>query len=110
MLAFHDTVEKRPKEMTSPAKRKRIFYQFLYNNNMRQQTEAMDDSRCPWCYLSCLSLAALLSHLRYCHSRFNFMYVVSSGHLIFVLRVCCSVLLHNIYRITNRVLLTTLAD
>ena len=66
-------------DMTSvPSKRpKRIFYQFLFNNNARQQTEARDDLACPWCFLTCPHLFALLSHLRCCHARFNFTYVVS---------------------------------
>jgi len=56
---------------------KRIFYQFLFNNNARQQTEARDDLACPWCFIMCPHLFALLSHLRCCHARFNFTYVVS---------------------------------
>jgi len=56
---------------------KRIFYQFLFNNNARQQTEARDDMACPWCFLTCPHLFALLSHLRCSHARFNFTYVVS---------------------------------
>jgi len=56
---------------------KRIFYQFLFNNNARQQTEARDDLACPWCFLTCPHLYGLLSHLRCCHARFNFTYVVS---------------------------------
>lgn len=74
-LAEIKTVDRRSKDVTSPAKRKRIFYQFLYNNNMRQQTEARDNCQCPWCYLNCLCLSALLNHLRCCHSRFNFTFV-----------------------------------
>ena len=30
----------------------RIVYQFLYNNNSRQQTEAREDLHCPWCCIS----------------------------------------------------------
>ncbi|XP_027293440.1 polycomb protein SUZ12 isoform X1 [Cricetulus griseus] len=56
----------------------RIFYQFLYNNNTRQQTEARDDLHCPWCTLNCRKLYSLLKHLKLCHSRFIFNYVVSS--------------------------------
>jgi len=68
----------KPDVMPVQSKRpKRIFYQFLFNNNARQQTEARDDLACPWCFLTCPHLFALLSHLRCCHARFNFTYVVS---------------------------------
>uniref|UniRef100_A0A1B6DHJ5 Uncharacterized protein n=1 Tax=Clastoptera arizonana TaxID=38151 RepID=A0A1B6DHJ5_9HEMI len=52
-----------------------IVYQFLYNNNSRQQTEACEDLHCPWCSLDCNSLYSLLKHLKLCHSRFTFTYV-----------------------------------
>ncbi|KAK2160521.1 hypothetical protein LSH36_131g00036 [Paralvinella palmiformis] len=67
-------LEKRAREAVSPSKRRRIFYQFLYNNNTRQQTEARDDLSCPWCSLPCMQLYSLLKHLRCCHPRFNFAY------------------------------------
>ncbi|XP_013401571.1 polycomb protein suz12 [Lingula anatina] len=69
--------EKKTKNgLLPPAKKKtRIFYQFLYNNNTRQQTEAHDDLRCPWCSINCLQLYCLLRHLRLCHARFNFVFV-----------------------------------
>ncbi|KAK6171410.1 hypothetical protein SNE40_019604 [Patella caerulea] len=63
---------------TTPKKRIRIFYQFLYNNNTQQQTEARDDLRCPWCSVNCMQLYGLLKHLRLCHARFDFMYVPHS--------------------------------
>lgn len=53
-------------------------YQFLYNNNSRQQTEAREDLHCPWCSLNCLELFALLKHLKLTHPRFLFTYVVSN--------------------------------
>uniref|UniRef100_A0A6Q2WZQ1 Polycomb protein VEFS-Box domain-containing protein n=1 Tax=Esox lucius TaxID=8010 RepID=A0A6Q2WZQ1_ESOLU len=55
----------------------RVFlpYQFLYNNNTRQQTEARDDLHCPWCTLNCRNLYSLLKHLKLSHSRFIFNYV-----------------------------------
>ncbi|UYV77044.1 SUZ12 [Cordylochernes scorpioides] len=56
-------------------RKQRIFYQFVYNNNTRQQTEAREDLRCPWCSLNCLELYCLLKHLKLCHSRFHFNYV-----------------------------------
>lgn len=56
----------------------KIVYQFLYNNNSRQQTEASEDLHCPWCTLDCFTLYALLKHLKLCHARFTFSYVVSS--------------------------------
>ena len=79
-------------DMTSvPSKRpKRIFYQFLFNNNARQQTEARDDLACPWCFLTCPHLFALLSHLRCCHARFNFTYVVSMLCSLFILHFFAS--------------------
>lgn len=55
----------------------KIVYQFLYNNNSRQQTEASEDLHCPWCTLDCFTLYALLKHLKLCHARFTFSYVVS---------------------------------
>ena len=55
----------------------RIVYQFLYNNNTRQQTEAREDLHCPWCTLNCMELYALLKHLKLSHPRFLFTYVVS---------------------------------
>ncbi|CAG7628836.1 unnamed protein product [Allacma fusca] len=58
-----------------------IVYQFLYNNNTRQQTEARDDLRCPWCSLNCWNLYCLLKHLKLCHPRFHFTYVPLSGGL-----------------------------
>ncbi|XP_013190850.2 polycomb protein suz12-B [Amyelois transitella] len=61
------------------SKRQQIIYQFLYNNNSRQQTEACDDLHCPWCSLDCGSLYSLLKHLKLCHSRFNFTYFPIPG-------------------------------
>ncbi|XP_059902952.1 polycomb protein suz12-B isoform X2 [Gadus macrocephalus] len=58
-----------------PRQKLRIFYQFLYNNNTRQQTEARDDLHCPWCTLNCRRLYSLLKHLKLSHSRFIFNYV-----------------------------------
>lgn len=52
-----------------------IVYQFVYNNNSRQQTEACEDLHCPWCSLNCHQLYVLLKHLKLCHSRFTFTYV-----------------------------------
>lgn len=52
-----------------------IVYQFVYNNNSRQQTEACEDLHCPWCSLNCSQLYTLLKHLKLCHSRFTFTYV-----------------------------------
>nr|XP_022315324.1 polycomb protein suz12-like isoform X2 [Crassostrea virginica] len=62
-------------EQTTPKKRQRVFYQFLYNNSTRHQNEARDDLHCPWCALNCVHLYGLLKHLRLCHARFNFIYV-----------------------------------
>lgn len=54
-----------------------IVYQFLYSNNSRQQTEPHRDFHCPWCpKLDCLNLYSLLKHLKLCHARFTFAYIV----------------------------------
>ena len=58
-------------------KKQRIFYQFIYNNNTRQQTEAREDLYCPWCSIDCRKLYSLLKHLKLCHRRFIFTYAVS---------------------------------
>ncbi|XP_058458793.1 polycomb protein suz12-B isoform X2 [Malaya genurostris] len=52
-----------------------IIYQFVYNNNSRQQTETKSDFHCPWCSLDCSSLYPLLKHLKLCHARFMFTYI-----------------------------------
>lgn len=65
-------------EQSTPKKRQRVFYQFLYNNSTRHQNEARDDLHCPWCAINCVHLYGLLKHLRLCHARFNFIYVVSN--------------------------------
>ncbi|CAN9505966.1 unnamed protein product [Ophioblennius macclurei] len=58
-----------------PRQKLRIFYQFQYNQNTRQQTEARDDLHCPWCTLNCRKLYSLLKHLKLSHSRFVFNYM-----------------------------------
>lgn len=55
--------------------RMRVVYQFVHQQQTRQQTEARADLRCPWCLLQCRLLAALLKHLKLCHGRFTFTYV-----------------------------------
>ena len=60
-------------------KKQRIFYQFIYNNNTRQQTEAREDLYCPWCSIDCRRLYSLLKHLKLCHRRFIFTYAVSTS-------------------------------
>ena len=69
---------------TAVTKQPRILYQFLYNNNSRQQTEARDDLHCPWCSLNCIDLYALLKHLKLSHPRFLFTYLVRQDPF------CCS--------------------
>ncbi|XP_030637657.1 polycomb protein suz12-B [Chanos chanos] len=66
---------RREQSVCEPRQKLRIFYQFLYNNNTRQQTEARDDLHCPWCTLNCGKLYSLLKHLKLSHSRFIFNYV-----------------------------------
>uniref|UniRef100_A0A8C8GFX2 Polycomb protein VEFS-Box domain-containing protein n=1 Tax=Oncorhynchus tshawytscha TaxID=74940 RepID=A0A8C8GFX2_ONCTS len=70
-----DIQMKREQILCEPRQKLRIFYQFLYNNNTRQQTEARDDLHCPWCTLNCRKLYSLLKHLKQSHSRFIFNYV-----------------------------------
>ncbi|KAL1005959.1 hypothetical protein UPYG_G00066170 [Umbra pygmaea] len=79
-LAVKDSVSsdvqmRREQVLCEPRQKLRIFYQFLYNNNTRQQTEARDDLHCPWCTLNCRKLYSLLKHLKLSHSRFIFNYV-----------------------------------
>ncbi|XP_061086829.1 polycomb protein suz12-B isoform X2 [Conger conger] len=70
-----DLQTRREQILIEPRQKLRIFYQFLYNNNTRQQTEARDDLHCPWCTLNCRQLYSLLKHLKLSHSRFIFNYV-----------------------------------
>lgn len=58
-------------------KKQIIYYQFIYNSHTRQQTEARDDTCCPWCNINCNNLYCLLKHLKLCHGRFRFTYTVS---------------------------------
>ncbi|XP_035254236.1 polycomb protein suz12-B-like isoform X1 [Anguilla anguilla] len=79
-LAVKDSIStdiqtRREQISVEPRQKLRIFYQFLYNNNTRQQTEARDDLHCPWCTLNCRKLYSLLKHLKLSHSRFIFNYV-----------------------------------
>lgn len=55
--------------------RLQVVYQFVYNNNSKQQTEPCEDLHCPWCSVNCLNLYSLLKHLKLCHPRFTFTYV-----------------------------------
>uniref|UniRef100_A0A8C2J4E3 SUZ12 polycomb repressive complex 2 subunit a n=1 Tax=Cyprinus carpio TaxID=7962 RepID=A0A8C2J4E3_CYPCA len=66
---------RREQTHVEPRQKLRVYYQFLYNNNTRQQTEARDDLHCPWCTLNCRKLYSLLKHLKLSHSRFIFIYV-----------------------------------
>lgn len=57
-----------------------IIYQFVYNNNSRQQMQPCETFCCIWCNLDCLALYTLLKHLTLCHARFNFKYIpLTSG-------------------------------
>ncbi|XP_076121182.1 polycomb protein suz12-A-like isoform X2 [Alosa pseudoharengus] len=73
-----DTVLRKEQIVAESRQKPRIIYQFLYNNNTRQQTEARDDLHCPWCTLNCCKLYSLLKHLKLSHSRFIFNYVPHS--------------------------------
>ena len=37
-----------------------VCYQFIYNNESQQQTEARHDLHCPWCNLNCATLYGLI--------------------------------------------------
>lgn len=71
-ICADDMIEKEGKKIL------RIFYQFIYNNHTRQQTEARDDCLCPWCAVNCGHLYSLLKHLKCCHGRFVFTYAPHS--------------------------------
>ncbi|XP_056256673.1 polycomb protein suz12-B-like isoform X1 [Seriola aureovittata] len=70
-----DVQTRREQISAEPRQKLRILYQFQYNHNTRQQTEARDDLHCPWCTLNCRKLYSLLKHLKLSHSRFIFNYV-----------------------------------
>lgn len=70
-----DVQLKKEPVLSEPRQKLRIFYQFQYNHNTRQQTEARDDLHCPWCTINCRKLYSLLKHLKLSHSRFIFNYV-----------------------------------
>ncbi|XP_034566765.1 polycomb protein suz12-B-like [Notolabrus celidotus] len=70
-----DVQSRRELISAEPRQKLRIFYQFQYNHNTRQQTEARDDLHCPWCTLNCRKLYSLIKHLKLSHPRFIFNYV-----------------------------------
>ncbi|CAL4117818.1 unnamed protein product [Meganyctiphanes norvegica] len=75
LLANSNSTKLKPQGVTSPEAPQLVIYQFVYNNNSRQQTEARRDFFCPWCSLNCIALYSLLKHLKLCHARFTFTYV-----------------------------------
>ncbi|XP_045135994.1 polycomb protein suz12-A-like isoform X3 [Portunus trituberculatus] len=75
VLANSTSTKPRPQGVASPEAPQLVLYQFVYNNNSRQQTEARRDFHCPWCSLNCMALYSLLKHLKLCHARFSFTYV-----------------------------------
>lgn len=66
-----------PDSKSQLAKREKVYFQFVYSNCKKQQTESRNDYYCPWCQIDCVMLYCLLKHLRLCHSRFSFLYTVS---------------------------------
>ncbi|XP_056634936.1 polycomb protein SUZ12 [Diorhabda carinulata] len=72
---LQENKENLPQVTNMDTEKLQIVYQFVYNNNSRQQTEACEDLHCPWCSLNCNRLYTLLKHLKLCHSRFTFTYV-----------------------------------
>lgn len=61
----------------------RVFYQFIYNNATRQQTEAREGTSCPWCGVKTRRFYGLMKHLKCCHNRFSFLYMpLKNGHRI----------------------------
>ena len=83
--------QQQPQQQQLSVPSQRVFYQFIYNNNTRQQTEARDDYYCPWCSLDCMKLYSLLKHLKTCHSRFIFMYTVRNC-LLWLYKFCLAFL------------------
>ncbi|XP_068249391.1 polycomb protein suz12-A isoform X1 [Palaemon carinicauda] len=75
VLANNASTKPKPQGVASPEAPQLVLYQFVYNNNSRQQTEARRDFHCPWCSLNCMALYSLLKHLKLCHARFSFTYV-----------------------------------
>ncbi|XP_069954333.1 polycomb protein suz12-A isoform X1 [Cherax quadricarinatus] len=75
VLANSASTKPKPQGVASPEAPQLVLYQFVYNNNSRQQTEARRDFHCPWCSLNCMALYSLLKHLKLCHARFTFTYV-----------------------------------
>ena len=82
-----DVVAKRMKEELHP----KLYFQFLYCNSTRQQTEAREGTSCPWCDLQCWSIYGLLRHLTCNHNRFHFVYTVSCFllHFLYLSFVLC---------------------
>ncbi|KAL7634211.1 UNVERIFIED_CONTAM: hypothetical protein RMT77_015540 [Armadillidium vulgare] len=75
VLTNNTATKPKPQGVASPEAPQLVLYQFVYNNNSRQQTEARYDFHCPWCSLKCCALYSLLKHLKLCHARFSFTYV-----------------------------------
>uniref|UniRef100_A0A671R3Y4 Polycomb protein suz12-A n=1 Tax=Sinocyclocheilus anshuiensis TaxID=1608454 RepID=A0A671R3Y4_9TELE len=75
LIRMTEKLHLREQTHVEPRQKLRVYYQFLYNNNTQQQTEARDDLHCPWCTLNCRKLYSLLKHLKLSHSRFIFNYV-----------------------------------
>ncbi|XP_052789005.1 polycomb protein suz12-like [Mya arenaria] len=68
---------------STPQKKIQVVYNFLYDENTRQQTDAREDLVCPWCTINSGDLYSLLKHLRLCHPRLNFIYTPTpTGHQI----------------------------
>ncbi|XP_018012195.1 polycomb protein suz12-A-like isoform X2 [Hyalella azteca] len=75
LLENDKATKPKPQGVSSPEAPQLVLYQFVYNNNGRQQTEARRDFHCPWCSINCLALYCLLKHLKLCHARFTFTYL-----------------------------------
>ena len=48
-----------------------VYFQFMYNNNRKQQTEFRTNLNCPWCIINCLNVRSLVK-----------VSVTSSSHVI----------------------------
>jgi len=82
-LPLSNAADTKVNEISELAKSTRIFYQFIYNNSSRKQTEAQEGLQCPWCSLNCRRLYGLLKHLKLFHQRFSILYTkVKNGHRI----------------------------
>ncbi|KAJ6640731.1 Polycomb protein suz12-B [Pseudolycoriella hygida] len=68
------------KFMKSPGiiEKEKIFYELVYNYNLRQQLKASAGFNCIFCSLNCMTLYSLFQHQQLFHEKFSFNCVPSS--------------------------------